>query len=234
MLAGHRVVDIDLTTDGVLLGLLGPTMSLAADAAVVAPGPWAAALLPELGVELQLQPVLEQVTYLDGKPGWEDLPCIYDGPNGDDVGLYAMPTGGLGYKIGLDLPLRAFMPADLDRVPARYRDELAASRVARDFEALEPRVLSSEVCTWTMSPDGRFVIDRLHDGRIVLACGDSGTGFKFSALMGQILADQVEGSPVDAYVASFGLARFVDGVSPAPEYHVFGQPPSVGLASPDD
>lgn len=221
MLEGHRVVGIDLRSDGVRLDLDGPTTSLVADVVVVAPGPWAVEVLPLLGVDLVLEPVLEQVAYVGGT-GWEDLPCLYDGPEGDEVGLYAMPTPGLGYKVGLDHPLRPFAAGDLDRTPDPVRNTDAASRVSRDFATLQPEVRSAEVCTWTMSPDGRFVIDRLHDGRVVLACGDSGTGFKFSALMGPVLADQAEGRVPDADVASFGLARFADGVPVRPPYHVFG------------
>ena len=56
-----------------------------------------------------------------------------------------------------------------------------------------------------MPPDGRFVIDRLPDG-VVIACGDGGEGFKFSALMGLVLADLAEGRTPDADVATFALA----------------------------
>ena len=41
-----------------------------------------------------------------------------------------------------------------------------------------------------------------------MAAGDSGEGFKYSALMGPVLADLAEGIPPDDDVASFGLARF--------------------------
>ena len=217
------MVGIESSGAGVRLALTGSTPSLAADVVVLAPGPWAVDLLPMLGVTLDLAPVLEQVAYVGGS-GWADLPCLYDGPVGDDPGLYAMPTPGHGYKIGLDHPLRPFVAGDLDRTPAPGRDAEVTVRVARDFGALEPAVLASEVCSWTMSPDGRFVIDRLLDGRAVLACGDSGTGFKFSALMGELLADQAEGREPDRDVAMFGLGRFADGVPPPPPYHVFGQP----------
>ena len=63
-----------------------------------------------------------------------------------------------------------------------------------------------------MSPDGRFIVDTLPGG-IVLACGDSGEGFKFSALMGLVLADLAEGGEPDDDVATFGLARFALGCS---------------------
>jgi sarcosine oxidase len=127
-----------------------------------------------------------------------------------------MPTPGLGYKVGTDRALRSLEPGDLDRTPdaAIERDILA--RVGTDLDSVEPVALSSQVCSWTESPDGRFVIDRLPSGRVVLACGDSGEGFKFSALMGEVLADLAEGLTPDEDVASFGLARFADRPAPRP------------------
>ena len=44
----------------------------------------------------------------------------------------------------------------------------------------------------------------------------SGEGFKFSALMGELLADLAEGAEPDPDVASFGLARFAEGASSRP------------------
>jgi sarcosine oxidase len=208
LMAGHRVEEVLVTDRGVRVVLAGPAAPLDADVAVLAPGPWAPGLLARLGVELALDPVLEQVVYVAGRPGWEDLPCLYDGQLDGEVGLYAMPTPGLGYKIGLDVPLRRFTVDDTERTPDDDLDRLVERRVARDFGCLEPRALSSQVCSWTMSPDGRFVIDRLREGRVVLACGDSGTGFKFSALMGELLADLAEGAGPDPDVAAFSIARF--------------------------
>jgi sarcosine oxidase len=78
------------------------------------------------------------------------------------------------------------------------------------------------VCSWTDSPDGRFVIDTLADGRIVLACGDSGEGFKFSALMGLALADLAEGRTDDPDIVPFGLHRFAGG-EPERRPHVLGR-----------
>jgi sarcosine oxidase len=207
---GDRVSGVDTDDRGVRL-TLSSGERLDADVAVLAPGPWAAPLLRELGLTLDLGPVLEQVAYVTGRPGWEDLPCLYEGERGGEPGMYAMPTPGIGYKIGIDLPLRGFRADEDARAPDPARDAEVEARVARDLGALEPRVLSSQVCTWTESPDGGFVVDRLLDGRVVLACGDSGAGFKFSALMGQVLADLAEDRTVDADVAALGLARFAYG-----------------------
>jgi sarcosine oxidase len=164
-----------------------------------------------------MRPRLEQVVHV-GDPGAPDaadaLPCLFDGPRpgagaggADEPGMYAMPTPGVGYKLGLDRSVRALLPGDEDRTADETLTDLIVERVRRDLRALTPRALDAQVCSWTMSPDGRFVIDRLPGG-VVVACGDSGEGFKFSALMGIVLADLAEGRTPDDDVASFSLERF--------------------------
>jgi sarcosine oxidase len=222
-LAGHRVVDVRARADGVEVvaddGWVEP-----ADVVVLAPGPGAVELLPRIGVELELHPVLEQVTYLDGRPGWEELACWYEGEHDGRPGLYAMPTPGsgryAGYKIGIDRALRDLSPDDLDRTPDADVEAAIVQRVADDLAEpggmVTPVPRGSQVCSWTDSPDGRFVLDRVLDGRVVIACGDSGEGFKFSALMGEVLADLAEGATPDPDIASFGLARFAAGAGARP------------------
>jgi sarcosine oxidase len=83
-------------------------------------------------------------------------------------------------------------------------------------------VLDAQVCSWTDSPDGRFVIDRLAGG-VVLACGDSGEGFKYSALMGEVLADLAEGRTPDDDIAALSSARFADGVPTRKGPHALGR-----------
>ena len=93
---------------------------LHADVAVVCAGPGTPALLPGIGLEVPLRAFLEQVVHLGraGRPDSSDLlPCLFDGPGEHDPGVYAMPTPGVGYKIGIDDPLRELVPGDLDRTP---------------------------------------------------------------------------------------------------------------------
>ena len=162
-------------------------------------------------------------------------------------GLYAMPTPGVGYKIGLDAPVRflgggggeeeeeaggedgddgAYEPRldrdDFSREPSDAASAAIEARVRESLPGLldpsssSPSSSSSplhsvQVCTWTDSPDGRFVVDVLprSGGRVVVAAGCSGEGFKFSALMGTVLADLAQaGRVADEDVACFGLGRF--------------------------
>ena len=45
----------------------------------------------------------------------------------------------------------------------------------------------AQVCLYTNSPDGHFIID--HDGPVTYASACSGHGFKFASAIGAILAD---------------------------------------------
>jgi sarcosine oxidase len=205
---GSEIREVEVDGAGVRLrGSDG--LQLQADRLVLAPGPGAVQLLAHLGVDLPLRPVLEQVVHVGG-PEHAGLPCLYDAPTAQQPGMYAMPTPGVGYKVGIDAPLRELVPGDDDRTPDPALTELARQRAARDLTAVSPTVVDAQVCSWTESPDGRFVVDVLPSG-VVLACGDSGEGFKFSALMGLVLADLAEGNAPDADIASFGLHRFAGG-----------------------
>lgn len=178
--------------------------SIEGDQALVSAGPGTAELLPGLDLSLPLTPYIEQVVYLGDprvSPPAPDLPGLVDCPIGDEPGIYAMPNGDAGYKVGLDQPLRRLhggtLGDDLDREERPERTEVIRARVERDLTAITPRVLDAQVCTWTDSGDGDFVIGRTHPS-VVLACGDSGEGFKYAAFMGEYLADLVEGGTGDA------------------------------------
>jgi len=147
-----------------------------------------------------------------------------------------MPTPGIGYKIGLDAPVRFIgrkrrggiegeageesyesgaEEDDGGREPSRRANAEIEARAREFLPGLLPdgtpasAVHSAQVCCWTDSPDGRFVIGRPPGlENVVVAAGCSGEGFKFSALMGQVLADLVEGAKPDEDVASFGFERF--------------------------
>jgi glycine/D-amino acid oxidase-like deaminating enzyme len=212
LLAHTRLVDIEKRHTGVRLSIQRTGMALATldvDTVVLALGPWTPQFLARLGVDVVLEPVLEQVSYFDGA-GFDGLPGFYDGPTESEPGLYSMPVPGVGYKVGLDQSIATFIAADLTRTPNAAMTHDIEARVSRDFDGLVPRATKSLVCSWTDSPDGRFIIDRVWDDHVVLACGDSGAGFKWSAFMGQVLADMAEGKAPDSDVATFGLARLAN------------------------
>ncbi|MEO8107266.1 MAG: FAD-dependent oxidoreductase [Actinomycetes bacterium] len=216
LVTGARVLSVMQRSAGgvdVVAEVGGSKQSWTADRVVVAAGPWAGGFLDDLGIDVRLTPVLEQISYFRGGADipWQLRPCLVDAPfDGSSFGFYAMPTPGVGYKAGIDAPLRPFDGADFDREPDLARQQETVDRMRHELPAFDASVVRSEICAWTDSPDDRFVIDAIGD--IVLAGGDSGQGFKFLPFFGEVLANLVEGAPmpdlVAADVAALGLSRF--------------------------
>jgi sarcosine oxidase len=220
----REVTDIERRPSGVRVAMNDGT-AIDADVAVLPAGPAAGPLLARLGIDVALHPYLEQVVHFGdpGRPDATDLyPCLFDGPNDHQAGIYAMPSPGLGYKVGLDFPLRDYRDDCRDRTPDAVRTAAIQARVRSDLGSITSTVLDEQVCSWTDSPDGGFVVDHV-DGGVVIACGDSGEGFKYSALMGEVLADLAEGRTPDDDVAALSLARFAGGVPPRSGPHVLGR-----------
>jgi sarcosine oxidase len=101
----------------------------------------------------------------------------------------------------------------MDRTPDPATTVRIVERARRDLRAITPQVIDELVCCWTDSPDGWFVVDRV--GAVVVACGDSGKGFKYSAAMGDALADLAEGRARAPEVATMALSRFAGVSRPA-------------------
>ncbi|MCV7421839.1 FAD-dependent oxidoreductase [Mycobacterium yunnanensis] len=221
---GREVVAVDVRSAGVRV-TFGDGESVDADVVVLAAGPGAAGLLAGVGVDVELHPYLEQVVHFGdaAQPSASDaLPGLFDGPHGARPGVYGMPTPGRGYKIGFDTPLRDYRRSDEDRTPDPARTKVIRDYVLESLPTVPPTVRDEQVCVWTDSPDGNFVVDRLPGG-VVLACGDHGEGFKFSALMGEVLADLAEGRTPDDDVARLSLARLATATPRRAGPHVMGR-----------
>lgn len=104
--------------------------------------------------------------------------------------VYGFPDLGEGFKIGLHEPGPIADPDSLDRTVTATEVRAAEAIVDRCFPAIAGPPLASEVCMYTNTADGHFLIDR-HPKRpnIVLAGAGSGHGFKFASVIGEIVAD---------------------------------------------
>lgn len=215
LLTGTTVLDILQQPSGVqvVAETRGERVTFDADRVVLAAGPWAGAMLEALGVDVSLVPFLEQITYVRGGTDvpWESRPCLVDIPaEAGSFGFYAMPTPGIGYKVGIDDPIRGFDADQDDRSPVAERERETVERVRLELPDFDATPIRSEVCAWTESDDDLFVLDRVGD--VVFGCGDSGQGFKFLPMFGQVLADLAEERPLPGDVAddvrSLGVGRF--------------------------
>ena len=177
---------VDVRDDGV--HARAPGVSGCAPVAVVAAGPWAAETLAGLVPLPPLTVTCEQVAYFTpARPGlpW---PCfIHRG----EPSWYGLDTPGHGVKVG-EHHMGKVVTADtrsFEVDPARQ--ERVAGFVRDWFPGLDPRPASSETCLYTTTPSEDFVVDRR--GRLVVAAGFSGHGFKFTPLIGRLLADEADG-----------------------------------------
>lgn len=82
--------------------------------------------------------------------------------------------------------------------------QFAATHMAEDVQLKEGRV-----CVYTNTPDGDFIIDRLPGHQnVIVACGFSGHGFKFSSGIGEILSQMVVDGEPEQEIGSFRIRRF--------------------------
>jgi sarcosine oxidase len=159
---------------------------------VVSPGPWATDLLSGLNVGFN---VLRQPLF------WYDaVSSDYDQKNGAPIFLYDTPKGiyyGLPKIDVRGLKIAQHLGGDRVEDPLNPDRTLHAAEVLRIEEFMREHLpgvggnLSGHtVCMYTMSPDENFVVGAHPEFKnIVFAAGLSGHGFKFTAVLGEILAD---------------------------------------------
>jgi len=183
------------TSDGVKLG---------ADAVVVAAGAWTAKLLPWLAD--RIHPVGQPVFHFRADPvssyrppqfvpwaadisstGWYGFAALQDG-------TLKIANHGPGRRVDPDAPRQVDPEAE-----ATFRRFLRQSLPA----LAEAPVLATRLCLYADTWDGDFYLDRDPERPgLIVASGGSGHGFKFAPVLGDVIADAVEG------IENLARARF--------------------------
>jgi sarcosine oxidase len=176
---------------------------------VITVGPWASRLLGPLGIPFR---VLRKVQLWFGvrEGSYRQTPCfLYERPQG---AFYGFPSrDGVTIKVaehtgGAEVEAPALVdrrchPEDVAPVAALVRESLPRA---------EPQVLRHSVCLYTMSPDGHFVVDRHPEWEnVVWGAGFSGHGFKFTGVLGEVLADLVSTGATSLPVEFLRLSRLM-------------------------
>lgn len=195
---GRRVT---VRTDG------GP---IEASVVICCAGPASAQLLAGVGVDLALEPTLEQVAYFaDSGAGMPALPVIIES---GDPAWYGLPTPTLGlYKAAHHHAGPVCTPSLATDEPDVELIERIVADACRLVPALDPEPKLTERCIYDNTADHDFVIDRI--GRVVIGAGTSGHGFKFGALLGEVLADLATGAEPAVQLHRFRADR--SGGAPA-------------------
>ncbi|MGN6362631.1 MAG: N-methyl-L-tryptophan oxidase [Thermomicrobiales bacterium] len=177
---------------------------------VIAAGPWSAAVLAGLGLPLTVQRIVN-VHFAPAEPDrFAPGRCpiyILSVPEGEYYGFPALP--GQGVKFGRHDTGEVCTPATIRRTVGA--DEVAALRAVLDryLPGAGGDALWTLTCMYTNTPDRHFILDRhpAHE-QVVYGCGFSGHGFKFSSVIGEILADLALDGTTKHPIGFLSAARF--------------------------
>ena len=174
---------------------------------IISPGPWAPQILQELALPLRV--TRQQEFYFlpkqraSYKPG--QLPIFGD----VDTKFYGFPDFGPGLKTADDGLGPETSASEIDRtLDLGKRDQLH-----RWLESILPDIgftyLQGATCMYTVTPDKDFLIGpHPQNPNVIVAAGFSGHGFKFSPLMGKILADLAVDGTTEYPIEQFRPQRF--------------------------
>jgi sarcosine oxidase len=174
-----------------------------AGAVVVTAGAWAGPLLAAAGIDLPLRVTREVIGYAR-LPAEGALPTLIEWPDGERPhARYALPVPDRPDLVKLGAH-QAGASVDPDRLPPGPPTEPELDRYA-DERFPGSAVVGVESCLYTNTLDEDFVLDRV--GPVVIGSPCSGHGFKFTPLIGRILADLATGGEPPLPLARFAWDR---------------------------
>lgn len=180
------------------------------DAAIITAGPWIGKLLAPLNLPITV--ALRQVAYFSirrnpenfapGKlPVWIEHPSDHYGfPCDGQMDGIKIASHDAGMPYDPDEPGRPAMPEFLESL---------AQKANGLFPDLSGDIVSSQSCLYTITPDEHFIVDRAPgSSRVLLCSGCSGHGFKFTILLGRMMADMATDTDRGASPDGWRVARF--------------------------
>jgi sarcosine oxidase len=209
---GQRVARVEPDQDRV--HVQAGELRVTARTAVICAGPWTRPLLAGV-VHVPTTATLEQVAYVAPAAAGGPTPPVYLGFGGrcpyglpvpgSEVVKVGLHPDGLGARPGMAGPVVSPGTRDQSEDPGLVAEIMATVR--RYLPGYQPVPVSTQRCVYDNTPDDDFIVDRV--GRLVIACGTSGHGFKFGPLLGEWLADLATGQePGGMPRRRFSLVRF--------------------------
>jgi len=175
------------------------------DQVVVACGPWAKELIPELAHVVHV--TRHEVYYFDAPEEYNELPIWVEFREGDQM-YYGIPDHfGEGFKLAYDERQWSLEPDKDDRgVTPEILQKMEAVLVNRFPALTSPGLVKHHTCVYENSLDGDFIMDRKSNGRLIYLAGSSGHGFKMGPAVGQMVLDAVSGE--QELPSEFSIVRF--------------------------
>ncbi|BBH21569.1 N-methyl-L-tryptophan oxidase [Paenibacillus baekrokdamisoli] len=185
--------------------------SFAAGHVILSAGAWFKTLEPFISLPIRtIRKVVGWFEPADSSFNSEVFPGFTLGTQ--NGGYYGFPSiRGAGLKIGRHDTGEHWQPGDeLAPFGAFPEDEDDLRSVLEAFmPGAAGKLLRSAVCKYEHTPDDNFIIDSHPEhANVLLAGGFSGHGFKFSSVVGEILADLVEKGKSEQDLRLFSLSRF--------------------------
>jgi glycine/D-amino acid oxidase-like deaminating enzyme len=169
---------------------------IASDFVVMAVGAWTPYLLPYTRNFFRAtgQPVFHLKPAQPELFAPERFPVF--GADITTTGYYGFPINRDGVvKIANHGPGREMSPDSTDRIVTADDEKKLREFLASTFSSLvDAPIVYTRVCMYCDTHDGHFWIARDPEREgLVVAAGDSGHGFKFAPVLGEIIADATEG-----------------------------------------
>lgn len=169
---------------------------LSADKLILVPGAWTNSLIAPFGIEFDLSIWQMTVAFLSGQVSAQDYPLWYEFGKAkeNDPGLYyGFPTFEYPDKIkaSADFTYNIYKdPSELSREPDMKLANMIGKHVAHRFKGIDPIPKETTTCLYTMSADHELILDYLPGWKdVVILTGASGRGFKFTPILGRIMAE---------------------------------------------
>ncbi|MDA4136590.1 MAG: N-methyl-L-tryptophan oxidase [Thaumarchaeota archaeon] len=163
-----------------------------ADKLVFSTGAW----LPQLVAEVKLPLTVERQVLFWFKPvrmkeafGPDRMPA-FNWQEADGRIFYGVANVGSGVKVARHHGGKTTTPQRVSRKVTKADGVEPSGLVRIGFPNLDPNPAAGRVCLYTNAPDNRFVIDFYPGSKnVIIASPCSGHGFKFSTVVGEVVAE---------------------------------------------
>lgn len=199
--------------EGVTVDLGGE--SIRAAKLVIAAGAWTPTVVPQLNIPMRIgrrvmhymRPVADTADFAaDRFPVY----IFQTGPGDEIYGFPLVGASTAGVKVGFHHRGQDVDPDLVDRFVSAAEETEMRELLAERIPGLAGAHVQAKVCLYTLTPDEHFVIDLVPGtrGRVCVAAGFSGHGFKFTPVVGEILADLALTGATTLPVGFLGAGRF--------------------------
>jgi sarcosine oxidase len=188
---------------------------------IICAGPWAGKLLPDM--ERQLSVSRQLIAWVNPKDqrafSIGNFPCwLMDDHtvNGMYYGFPVLPVGKFGGPIGLKVALHypgiQSQPDAVDRNITGEEEKELVKAIQRILPNGYESTFTMKTCLYTNTPDENFVLDYVpgYEKDVVVAAGFSGHGFKFSSVVGEIMADLAVNGRTDLPIGFLNATRLLN------------------------